>query len=371
MHEQERKKGVCGQPRTERTVKKRNAQANILVVDDNDINLDVFTALLKRTEMNIVTAGSGQECLALVKREKFHIIFMDHMMPEMDGVETLHEMRKLADYPNEDTPVIALTANALSGAREFYLKEGFADFLTKPVDPDLLEEMTVSYLPEGLVKINEAEAALEDAFPKEYLSRLERKGFHTGAGMRYCRGDSGLYEEMLVRFARDAERKAADMEFSFLSGDIPNYQILVHALKSSSKMIGADALSELAGAAEAAAKNRDSAYIKGGHGVLMERYRETARCISDVFGLAGEPGPDLAAKTEVSGEELLSHLSELRKSLETYEADRAEAVLAEMCGFVYRGVPVRQLLRDIRQDVEDFELSAAAGKVKELMGGIP
>ena len=345
-------------------------EAHILVVDDNDMNLDVFKALLKRTKMDIVTVDSGRACLALVKQEYFHIIFMDHMMPEMDGVEVLHEIRKLTQFPNENTPVIALTANALSGAREFYLKEGFADFLTKPIDTDLLEELIVSYLPKELVKINEAEPVSEDVHKKEELALLEQKGFHTSSGMRYCRGDSGFYREMLVRFAKDTEQKAADIEASFQDEDIENYQILVHSLKSSAKMIGADALSEMARAAEEAAKNRDTACIKGNHGALMEHYRETARHISDVFGLGDDLETDPAAQTEVSGEELLSRLSELRQSLETFEADRAETLLRGMSGLTYRGTPVRELLRDVGRDVEDFELGAAAGKVKELMAGI-
>ena len=130
-------------------------EANILVVDDNGMNLSVFKALLKRTKMNIVTADSGMECLELVKEQSFDIIFMDHMMPQMDGIETLHEIQKLEHFPNEETPIIALTANALSGAREMYLKKGFDDFLTKPIDADLLEKMILSYLPEELVQITE------------------------------------------------------------------------------------------------------------------------------------------------------------------------------------------------------------------------
>ena len=344
-------------------------EANILVVDDNDINLDVFQALLKRTKMNIVTADSGKACLELVKKEHFHIIFMDHMMPEMDGVETLHEIQKLTQFPNENTPVIALTANAISGARELYLKEGFADFLTKPVDPDLLEELIASYLPEELVKMNKAaqETVSEDSFKKEEFSRLEQKGFHISTGMRYCHGDSEFYEEMLVRFTKDAEQKAADIETSFQNEDIINYQVLVHSLKSSSKMIGADGLSEMARGAEEAAKTRNLSYIRGNHRTLMDKYRETARYISDVFRLADALEADLATKTEVSGQELSSRLSELQKSLETFEADRAETILAEMRGFVYQGVSVRELLRDVSRDVEDFELGAAAGKVKELI----
>ena len=126
--------------------------AHVLVVDDIEINREVFMALLERTRIQVTDADSGKACLELVKKEPFHLIFIDHMMPEMDGVETLHEIRKLTDCPNAKTPIVVLTANALSGAREFYLKEGFTDFMTKPLDPHLLEEMLVSYLPKELVK---------------------------------------------------------------------------------------------------------------------------------------------------------------------------------------------------------------------------
>ena len=139
-----------------REVQKRESfeapEAKVLVVDDSGMNLAVFKALLKHTKMDIVTASSGKESLELVKAEPFHIIFMDHMMPEMDGIETLHEIQKLTDFPNENTPIIVLTANAISGARESYIKEGFVDFLKKPINADLLEQTVVSYLPKEQVR---------------------------------------------------------------------------------------------------------------------------------------------------------------------------------------------------------------------------
>ena len=348
-------------------------EANILVVDDNGINLDVFQALLERTKMNVVTADSGRTCLELVKQEHFHIIFMDHMMPEMDGVEALHEIRKLTQFPNEHTPVIALTANSVPGAREFYLKEGFAEFLTKPVDPDRLEEIIVSYLPEKLVTRTKVvqEDVTGEAFQKEEFIRLEQKGLHISAGMLYCHGDSGFYEEMLVRFARDAEKRTTDMETSFQNEDIANYQVLAHSLKSFSKMIGAGGLSEMAEAAEEAAKNRNAACIRENHRTLMDRYRETVRHISDVFGLADASESDPAATTEVSGRELLACLAELQKSLETFEAYRAETILAKMRVCAYQGVSVSKLLQNVSRDVEDFELSAAGEKVKKLIAAFP
>ena len=384
---------VLGRHRSGTVQKKESFEApdaNVLVVDDNDMNLAVFTALLKRTKMNIVTADSGRNCLELVKKEPFHLIFMDHMMPEMDGIEALHEIQKLIDFPNEKTPVIALTANALSGAREFYLKEGFADFLTKPIDADLLEQMLLSYLPKELVQIkestddfqeerqvaagqNDTQGFVSENDPgKEKLTRLKEMGFHTGAGLQYCRGDNEFYEGVLVKFAKDAERKRTDIEASFQKDDVNNYQILVHALKSSSKMIGADSLSEMARKAEEAAKNRDIAYIKENHEGLIGKYREMAQNISDVFCFDKEDSPEetSATGTEVSRDELLRRLSELKNSLDVFEVNTAESLFEEMCELVYRGTAVSVLLRDVMQDVDDFELAAAAGKVNELIVSI-
>ena len=126
-------------------------EAEILVVDDNRMNLDVFRALLKKTRVRVMTATSGKECLRQVQKQEFDIIFLDHMMPEMDGVETLKQLKALEDNLSKDTPVIALTANAVAGAKEEYIAQGFADYLSKPVQGSTLEKMVRAYLPEKLV----------------------------------------------------------------------------------------------------------------------------------------------------------------------------------------------------------------------------
>lgn len=122
--------------------------AHILVVDDTPMNLEVFVNLLKKTLVRIDTAASGSECIALAAKKKYDVIFLDHMMPDKNGIETLKELRALSDTPNADTPAICLTANAVSGARETYLNAGFDDYLTKPVEPEKLEKMIMEYLPE-------------------------------------------------------------------------------------------------------------------------------------------------------------------------------------------------------------------------------
>ncbi len=147
--------------------------ARILVVDDTEVNLKVFVSLLSKTKMQIETADSGDACIALFKRKPYDLIFLDHMMPEKDGIETIREMKKCTDTPNLKTPVICLTANAISGMREMYINAGFDDYLTKPIDTTRLENMLIRYLPPDLVK--QAEDIKEEEKKEEKKEKKEEK----------------------------------------------------------------------------------------------------------------------------------------------------------------------------------------------------
>ena len=126
--------------------------ARILAIDDNRVNITVVKGLLKRLKVQFDSALSGQECLNKVKEKQYDIILLDHMMPEMDGIETLHNLQRMEEYNQNRPTVIALTANAIVGAKEEYLKEGFADYLSKPIDSVQLEEMIRQYLPDELIE---------------------------------------------------------------------------------------------------------------------------------------------------------------------------------------------------------------------------
>lgn len=218
--------------------------AHVLVVDDNDMNLTVVKALLNRTKIRVSTASSGQQCLEMVQKEPYHIIFMDHMMPEMDGIETLHEIKKLSDFPNEKTPVIALTANALAGAKEEYLREGFTDFLTKPIDSDLLERMIARHLPEELVQYvtEQVEATHESASESDdYL----KHGISVKQGLHYSTGNIDVYLDLIDMFLRDSEREQRLTQY-LNDQNMKDYSILVHSLKGNARTLGAQALADIA-----------------------------------------------------------------------------------------------------------------------------
>ncbi|MBR1396919.1 MAG: response regulator, partial [Selenomonadaceae bacterium] len=222
--------------------------ARILVVDDTVMNLTVVKGLLKQTQIKIDTAESGYDCLEMVQKNNYDLIFLDHRMPGMDGIETLKEMKDLPACLNADTPVISLTANAISGAREQYIAAGFKDYLTKPINSIHLENMLVKYLPKDKVHISDESTQTSDAAPTaaalpEWLTKVE--GLDTAEGINHCGGEDA-YLEALTVFAQSIASGADDIEGYYKSGDWKNYTTKVHALKSSSRVIGALELSERA-----------------------------------------------------------------------------------------------------------------------------
>lgn len=259
--------------------------AHILVVDDTKINMKVFVNLLKNTKMKIDTAESGAQAVAMAAKIKYDIIFMDQRMPEMDGTEAFRRIRATEDGLSRDVPIICLTADAVIGAKERYLSEGFTDYLAKPVDSYALEKMIVKHLPRRKVEIvsdestdPEEESASSDA---EFAS-LRSVGIEPKAGLRYCQGDVDLYRSLLAEYAYGEIEKGNNLHKSFEEANWHDYSIYVHSLKSSSKMIGATALSVRAAKLEVAANAEDVASIVTEHDAMMEEYEVLTAVIRSV-----------------------------------------------------------------------------------------
>lgn len=281
--------------------------ARILIVDDNAMNLKVAAGLLKRNGMKLDTAISGKECIDKVKNISYDIIFLDHMMPEMDGIETLRCLRTAELLP-ENTVVIAMTANAIVGAREEYLKEGFDDYVSKPIEINKLEKQLKQYLPPEKVSVRTIEKTQEKPIPEETRESLgpaeipsdtftqeELMEIHAKApdldvitGLTYCAGSKMFYMEMLREYCNSP--KAEEIEKFMEQEDMENYRILVHALKSTSLSIGAVLLSEMARQQEMAAKEGRIEFVRKHHREVMEKYRELMEELKIVFGGIDIPG---------------------------------------------------------------------------------
>ncbi len=284
----------------------------VLLVDDNEINRRVFRNLLKQTKVTITEAASGYECLERVKQEKYDIIFMDHMMPQMDGIETFHRMENMEKSLCKDVPVIILTANAVTGAKEKYLQEGFADYLSKPIQGDKLEAFILQYVP-GIEIVSGkagADSTDEEKPQMEQVETGQKKEAHgeeriipdmdeidISYAKQYFEEEELLKMTMLDVYDSldDTASTLEELGTAVLSGDkkgaswkrtLKEYQTQVHAFKSNTAMIGALILSKVARLLEVAAMEEDIERIRLLHPVLLQ---EIARHKGHMSVLRSEP----------------------------------------------------------------------------------
>lgn len=290
--------------------------ARILVVDDTRMNLEVCKGLLKKTRIQVDTADSGLECLNMIMKKEYHIIFLDHKMPHMDGVQCLERMRRLENNPNANTKVIALTANAVSGAKEFYLSHGFDDYLAKPIQSEKLEALLCQYLPPQFLKIPEERSI-------DYLEELcipPIDGIVADDALRYAGGDEEEYLRNLRLYLEEADEKREKLERFFREDDLKNYQITAHAVKSTSKLIGANELSEMARKMEEACAARNMEDVRSGHTQFLECFAYQSTCIADTIGELGMKNPRKES-VAVSPEELHAYCERLRESLSEFDME--------------------------------------------------
>lgn len=249
--------------------------AKVLVVDDNDMNLAVAKALLKKTDVQVTTCTSGKECLEYIKKEYFDVILLDHMMPEMDGIQTLEKIRQTENMC-KSVPVIALTANAIVGAKEQYIKAGFSDYLSKPIHGTELEKMLLEYLPQDKVgmtqkeETDKAESKTEDNSTASYINKK--------VGLQYCMDSMDFYKEMLELYCDGYEERVATLTEALDKEDWEIYTVTVHGLKSTSLNIGGEKVSKAAKELEEAGKKlRASEQVEDSKKFILEHHDATMK----------------------------------------------------------------------------------------------
>ncbi len=332
----------------------------VLIVDDNVINRKVARSFLKSYSFDLTEAESRPEAIELVRTGWYDIIFMDHMMPDMDGVEAA-EIIRMDCGENGTAPVmVALTANAMEGMREYFLEHGFQDFIAKPLDRKELNRLLLRWVPE---KYRQAEAMEEEARPLDPAAfRID--GVDMDAAMQYYSGDENGFVELLDLYFIDGKRKT-ELMCDFVESDLLRYQIEVHGLKSASANIGAMEVSALARAQEFAAAQGDRDAIDSQFPVLLAEYetllanigqflerrrqengrKEKLPCLT-IEELKEEAAAALeelkhfrsrecAERVETIlehelPEDMEAHILEIREQLRLYEDDNAEDLLSQL-----------------------------------------
>jgi len=304
--------------------------ARVMVVDDTTMNLTVFKGLLKQTELQIDACESGAKCLELCRTNDYQLIFVDYMMPDMDGIETLRHIRNDEDSLNSTTPVVVLTANAVSGAKEGYLKEGFSDYLSKPIDSQLLEKMIMKFLPEELMTVCKVEnnTGNEETEENPIVAQLDsfseidaREGIKATGGV-------DLYIKVAKEFSETGETRAGAIAEYYEAGDLRNYSIQVHALKSSARLLGATDISERAKFLEECGNAENTEKILELTPGLLSDYRGLAEKMKDIFASKEE----LPLIDEASLMDAVQCLSEV---VEAFDFDSADSIMERLSAYSF------------------------------------
>lgn len=264
--------------------------AKILVVDDHEMNLLVLKNLLKESKAHVTTCGSGKECIELMIKNSYDVVFLDHMMPEMDGIETLEQLIK--KNLKKDSKIVALTANAIVGVKEMYLSKGFDDYLSKPIDTRNLEKLLLRFIPESKLKEMDAPKLVNNN-KKESISDgtdiIQGKNepasnlnyINQTIGLKYSSESKEMYKSFLQIYCDFAEDKIDKLTNTFECKQWQDYVTYVHSVKSTSLNIGGEKLSKLAADIEEQGMkylDGDEAkleYLMSSHEELMKLYKAT------------------------------------------------------------------------------------------------
>mgnify|MGYP002623574050 CR=1 FL=1 len=301
--------------------------AEVLVVDDNPMNLNVIKGLLKATKVFVTTASGGEECLEKLKYGNFDVVLLDHMMPGMDGIETIKRIRET----NKELPVYALTANSTAGGDEFYKAEGFNGYLAKPVDSLTLEHTIMRHLPEEIMMIpgKEYEAPAPEKLPEELRWLYEVKGVSVNEGIKNS-GGAGSFVKSITMFYETIDDISAVIENACNGGDIKLYTIKVHALKSSARIIGAGELSKLSEQLEDAGNREELPYIKANTGRLLELFRSYKEKLDR---LKKKDDSEKDALPRIPDEELRGAYEALRETIPRMDYDSVEMIIEQLKGY--------------------------------------
>ncbi len=342
--------------------------ATILVVDDNVMNRKVFSALLKPTQINVVEAESGYESIEKCINQRFDIVFMDHMMPGMDGIEAFHKIRDEKESMNKDTPIIILTANAVAGAKEEYLKEGFDGFLSKPVVADKLEDMIREILPEEMLKeapddIGSTEE--KQTAPIEELPAVDGVDWEV-AWLHLSSME--LMESAFTEFYNIINVHADKLQgfYDALPEELDNYRIQVHGMKSSAAAVGIIPLAGMAKILEFAAKDENIDIIHSMHNVFINEWRTYRKKLTGVFGL-GEK--DDGPKDEVDTNALKALLNSLTAAMEDMDIDAADDCVSKLKSLVMPD-EAAALIETLQGQVSDLDSDGAIETINKMLDNL-
>lgn len=349
--------------------------ARVLVVDDNAMNRRVFKNLLKATLLQIDEAASGMECLSLARRNAYDLIFLDHMMPDMDGIETLHRLMADESSPCRTVPVIALTANAIAGAKEMYLREGFHSFLSKPINPEKLEAMLLDLLPDEKIVLCEisddttiTEVPAADSEPAPDYEFPEIDGIDWEYALMHLKEPEMLFETIKDFYrAMDSDHDALVQFLDQIQNSdaeaLRQFKIRVHSMKSSAAMIGATSLSGVAKMLEYAARDGRTNILFSVTPYFLEEWK---RMKNRLRPLAEKPSDsEKPEKPHADLHMIQEYFSILEQAMQRMDIDTADEIIRHFETFQYPE-PVLALMEQLDLSVTNLDAEQTKTVIRTL-----
>jgi len=343
-------------------------RARLLVVDDIATNLKVVEGLLAPYRAQTDTCMNGLQAIELVKQNEYDIVFMDHMMPEMDGLETTaviraweKEQQKTDENPRKQIPIIALTANAVVGMREMFIENGFNDFLSKPIDVSKLDEMLDRWIPKDK---KEKEIENEDQGTNSYIPVIP--GVDTVKGITMTGGTAAVYLKVLSLFCKDVDERMPLLQRTPETDNLHLFITNVHAIKSASASIGVREISDQAAELEAAGKAADTAFIREHLPAFVRRLSELVKNISAVIAPAteGNSTADTNSKADISA--YIPAFRELADALKSKKISDIKHIL-NMLDQQTQDLKVKKIIEEISNQVLMTEFDNALKIIDEAL----
>lgn len=359
-------------------------KAHVLVVDDNEMNRRVFCGLLKETKVNIEEANGGREGLEKITNTKYDVIFLDHMMPDLDGIEVIHAMKQMPDCVNKNTPVIALTANAITGAKEMYLEEGFADFLSKPIKPDRLESMMMRYLPNDIFvtgsEIDKENCSTEnmrvdvDDIDYDYaLMHMNNEELLLMTIVDFYEMNDGevlkvkkCYEDLIEAVNMKSDNDSiSDEKFNEC---LKQYRVQVHSMKSQAMIIGAVGIGGMAKLLEHSAINEDLETIQSVTQVFINEWINLKTKLKGALleiGAIKESADEL--KQRGSLESIIGEMSNLMSAILDMDIDRLDEIMYRINEYSYEG-ELKGIIQALSDAVKNLDETKTQQIIMQIYG---
>lgn len=352
----------------------KSPETKVLICDDNNINLLVVEGMLEAYELDVTTCNSGKEAIHLVTKNDYDIIMMDHMMPEMDGIEATNKIRTVCVSKAKKPHIIALTANSYEGAHEMFLSRGFDDFLPKPVDKLLLYDKLINLIPESKISFTTEEIE-PAAYTEDELAELFMSGVDVRMAVEERDGSIKDYLKVLELYYLEGESKMNLIKDAYESQDYKNYEIFVHGLKSTSLSIGAVVLSELAKEHEFAAKNGDIQFINDNYEKLCSEYDRILDEIKGVLvkkGIIADDSKDNDNENKIEGmthNKLIRKLQKILELSEDFRSKEAYNELQDLLEYKLDG-EIQDSLEDIALKFKMYDDDGAEEEITRLLESI-